>query len=65
MAKKNGRGSTKLVSPLYESGSTNGPAEGPKGGKAPGDPLGYLTRSGDAAPSGSPSDRPAERATAR
>lgn len=60
--------STKMVGPLYESGTMNGPAAGPKGGTAPRDPLGYMSQSGQTAPGGSPSDRqsgPAgERATA-
>lgn len=49
--------STKPVSPLYESGRTNGPVAGPKGGIRPSDPHNYLSRSGQSAPSGSPSDR--------
>ena len=65
---KNGKKSTKLVGPLYESGTMNGPAAGPKGGTSPADPMGYLSPKGYAAPSGSPADRgasaPAERATA-
>lgn len=69
MAKKGGKGkSTTMVSPLYESGTTNGPVGGPTGGIAPKDPLGYLSNSGQAAPGGSPSERTptskGERATA-
>jgi hypothetical protein len=57
---KNGNGkSTRMVSPLYESGRTNGPVAGPKGGKSPSDPLGYKSRTGDSAPGGSPGDRQA------
>jgi hypothetical protein len=66
MAKKGGK--ERLVSPLYESGSTNGPVAGPTSGTSPGDPLGYKGRTGYKAPSGSPADRQAsstgERATA-
>jgi hypothetical protein len=66
MAKNNG--STKLVSPLYESGRMNGPVAGPTGGPSVPDPMSYLSKSGMKAPGGSPSDRssgPAgERATA-
>ena len=70
MAKKNGgRKSAKPVSPLYEGGTMNGPAAGPKGGVSPRDPFGYLDPSGGAAPSGSPADREAsshgERSTAK
>lgn len=54
---KNGKGSTKLLGPLYESGRTNGPVAGPKGGTSPSDPMGYLSRSGQSAPSGSMTDR--------
>lgn len=61
MAKKNGgKKSTALVGPLYESGRTNGPASGPKGGISPRDPLGYLSNTGQSAPSGSPADRGGE-----
>jgi len=63
------RESAKLVSPLYESGSMNGPAAGPSGGVAPNDPFGYMTNPGMKAPSGSPADRGASssgtRATAK
>jgi len=58
MAKKSGGKSTAMVSPLYVSGKTVGDVAGPKGGKSPADPNGYLSRTGDAAPSGSPADRP-------
>jgi hypothetical protein len=65
MAKK---GSGGMVGPLYESGNTNGPVAGPKGGTSPKDPLGYKSNSGYKAPGGSPADRQAsstgERATA-
>jgi len=54
---KNGKKSTKLVGPLYESGKMNGPAAGPTGGTSPRDPNGYLTASGYKAPSGSVTDR--------
>jgi len=68
MAKNGKKGSAKIVSPLYESGSMNGPVAGPTGGKSPGDPFGYLSATGSTAPGGSPSDRQAssygERATA-
>jgi hypothetical protein len=58
MAKNGGKKSAKLVGPLYgEGGTTNGTAAGPKGGTSPKDPLGYLSQSGQSAPSGSPSDR--------
>ena len=59
MAKKGGKGSAKIVSPMYESGRTNGPVAGPKGGISPRDPMNYLGNSGQSAPSGSPADRPA------
>lgn len=69
MAKKNGNGgSAKLVGPLYQSGTMNGPVAGPTGGSTIPDPMGYLSKSGKDAPGGSPADRssgPAgERATA-
>jgi len=54
-----------MVSPLYESGTMNGPAAGPKGGKSPSDPLGYQSNTGDTAPGGSPSDRQASSTGAR
>jgi len=54
---KNGKKSTKLVGPLYESGKMNGPAAGPTGGTSPRDPNSYLSNSGYKAPSGSPTDR--------
>ena len=60
--------SSKMVSPLYESGTMNGPAAGPKGGESVPDPMSYLSKSGMKAPGGSPSDRQAssegERSTA-
>jgi hypothetical protein len=52
MAKEKKGGSAKLFGPLYESGKTNGPVAGPKGGKAPRDPFSYLSNHGDSAPSG-------------
>jgi hypothetical protein len=55
MAKKNG--GSKLVSPLFVGGKTNGEVAGPKGGTAPRDPFGYLSNSGQSAPGGSPSDK--------
>lgn len=68
MAKKNGKKSAKLVGPLYEGGTMNGPAAGPTGGVSTKDPMGYLSNSGSSAPGGSPSERghsaPAERETA-
>lgn len=57
MAKKDGKKSTAMVSPLYVSGKHVGEVAGPKGGKSPADPNGYLSRKGDSAPSGSPADR--------
>ena len=69
MATKNGKKSAKMLSPLYEGGSMNGPAAGVKGGLPARDPLGYNSSKGQGAPSGSPADRQAssygERATAR
>lgn len=69
MAKKAGKKSTKMVSPLYEGGTMNGPVAGPTSGTPPKDPFGYLSNTGYAAPSGSPADRTAsssgERATAK
>jgi hypothetical protein len=56
MAKKNGKGSTKMVSPMYDGGSMNGPVYGPKGGTHIPDPSNYLNSPGQAAPSGSMTD---------
>jgi len=56
MAKKGSKKSAQPVSPLYESGRLNGPVGGPKSGKSPRDPFGYLSNTGDAPPSGSPGD---------
>lgn len=50
-------GSTRLVSPLYESGTTVGPVSGPKGGLPVRDPFNYLNSPGQSAPGGSMTDR--------
>lgn len=55
---KGKKGSTKMVSPLYVSGSHVGQVAGPTSGVSPKDPFGYLTKSGQSAPGGSPADRP-------